>query len=127
MNWIKRHKWLSVALIAAILYLGWSRYDSRFTPERWAETSFSRRGKLVRSLLKQYDGLEGMTRAEVEELLGSDTEGMQVREVLRPDGSTEKTPMLVYAVGGRPGAVFPEYLFVYLEDGRVTAAELVAD
>ena len=33
----------------------------------------------------------------------------------------------VYAAGGRPWAMFPEYLYIYLEDGRVTGARLVAD
>ena len=42
------------------------------------------------------------------------------------EGTTEQRA-LVYAAGGRPWAMFPEYLFVYLEDGRVTGARLVAD
>ena len=69
MNWIKRHRWLSAFLIAAVLFLGWRQYDRRFTPERWAETDISHRGKLVSSLLKQYGGLVGMTQAEVEAFL----------------------------------------------------------
>ena len=43
-----------------------------------------------------------------------------------PEGR-EVRPLLVYRAGGRPWAMFPEYLFVYLEDGRVTEARLVAD
>lgn len=127
MNWIKRHRWLSALLIAAVLFLGWRQYDRRFTPERWAETDISHRGKLVDSLLKQYGGLVGMTQAEVEELLGADTDGMQVQETFYPDRSSEKTPMQVYAAGGRPWAMFPEYLYVYLKDGRVAEAKIVAD
>ena len=127
MNWSKRLKILSVLLAAALLFLGWRQYDRRFTPERWAETDISHRGKLVDSLLKQYDGLVGMTQAEVEELLGADTDEMQVQETFYPDRSSEKTPMLVYAAGGRPWAMFPEYLYVYLKDGRVAEAKIVAD
>ena len=127
MSWIKRHRWLSAFLIAAVLLLGWRQYDRHFTPERWAETDISHRGKLVDSLLKQYGGLVGMTQAEVEELLGADTDEMQVQETFYPDRSSEKTPMLVYAAGGRPWAMFPEYLYVYLKDGRVTEAKIVAD
>lgn len=127
MKWIERHKVLSVVLVIAILYLGWSRYDSRFTPQRWAQTGVSQRGKMVKDLLKQYDGLKGMTRMEVEELLGPDTDGEQAESWLLPDGSWKDTPMLVYRADGRPWALVPEYLQIYLEDGRVTRAELVAD
>ena len=52
---------------------------------------------------------------------------MQVQETFYPDRSSEKTPMLVYAAGGRPWAMFPEYLYVYLKDGRVAEAKIVAD
>ena len=127
MNWSKRLKILSVLLAAALLFLGWRQYDRRFTPERWAETDSSHRGKLVSSLLKQYGGLVGMTQAEVEKLLGADTDGTQVQKTFYPDRSSEKTPMLVYAAGGRPWAMFPEYLYVYLKDGRVAEAKIVAD
>ena len=127
MNWMKRHKKLTIFLLLALLLLGWSRYDRHFTPQRWAETDISHRGKLVSSLLKQYDGLVGMTRAEVEELLGADTEGMQVEERLLPDGSSEKIPLLVYAAGGRSWTGFPEFLLIYLEDNRVTEVKTVVD
>ena len=83
-------------------------------------------GKLVDSLLEQYDGLAGMSQGEVEALLGSDTPGGQREEALTPEGR-EVRPLLVYRAGGRPWAMFPEYLFVYLENGRVTEARLVAD
>lgn len=125
MKWIKRHRWLSVFLV--VLYLGWSWYDSRFTPQRWAETDISHRGKLVNSLLRQYNGLEDMSRAEVEELLGTDTEGMQVRETFRSDGSSEKVPMLVYAAGGRSWTGFPEYLCISLENDRVIDVRIIVD
>ena len=127
MNWFTRHKKLTIFLILAVLFLGWRRYDQHFTPQRWAETDIDHRGKLVNSLLRQYDGLVGMTREEVEGLLDADTDGEQNAERLYPDGSSEKIPMLVYAAGGRPWAVFPEYLYIYLEDDRVTEAKIVAD
>lgn len=50
-----------------------------------------------------------------------------VRPAFYPDRRSEKTPVLVYAAGGRPWAMFPEYLYVYLKDGRVTEAKIVAD
>jgi len=127
MNWIKRHKKLCICLVVIALFLGWRRYDGHFTPQRWAETDVEYRGKLVNSLLEQYDGLKGMTRAEVEALLGPDTNGEQREDRLQPDGSWETTPMLVYRTDGRPWALVPEYLFIYLEDGRVAQAKLVAD
>ena len=127
MNWIKRHRWLSVFLVLLVLYLGWSRYDSHFTPRRWAETDISHRGKLVDSLLRQYNGLEGMSRAEVESLLGADTDGMQVRETFRSDGSSEKVPLLVYAAGGRSWTGFPEYLCISLENDRVVDVRVLVD
>ena len=123
MNWFKQHKRLGIFLLAVILFWGWGRYDSRFTPQRWAETDLNHRGKMVKDLLKQYNGLEGMTRTEVEELLGGVSSEHQMAE--RLDG--KQTPMLVYPIGGRHWAVFPEFLFVYLEDGRVTKVQIVAD
>ena len=127
MNWMKRHKKLTIFLVLVVLFLGWRRYDQHFTPRRWAETDIDHRGKLVNSLLKQYNGLVGMTREEVEELLDADADGAQNEERLFPDGSSEKIPMLVYEIGGRPWAVFPEFLFVYLEDDRVVEAKIFAD
>ena len=100
MNWIKRHRWLSVFLVLLVLYLGWSRYDSHFTPRRWAE---------------------------VESLLGADTDGMQVRETFRSDGSSEKVPILVYAAGGRSWTGFPEYLCISLENDRVVDVRVLVD
>ena len=81
----------------------------------------------MHSLLEQYDGLAGMSRAEVEALLGGDTDGEQMEERLTPEGSADR-PLLVYRAGGRPWAMFPEYLFVYLDgDGYVMEARLAAD
>ena len=124
---IKRHKTLIVLLALVLGLFLWRRWDGHFTPERWARTDGSDRGKLVGSLLKQYNGLTGMTRAEVEALLGWDTEGEQAEERLTQEGSVTR-PLLVYRAGGRPLAMFPEYLFIYLDrDGVVTQANLVAD
>lgn len=80
----------------------------------------------MHSLLEQYNGLVGMSRAEVEELLGGDTDGEQMQERLTTEGSTVR-PLLVYRAGGRPWAMFPEYLFIYLENGYVTEAKLITD
>ena len=82
--------------------------------------------QLVVSLLEQYDGLAGMSQEEVVALLGGDTPGDQREESLTPEGN-QMRDLLVYRAGGRPWAMFPEYFFVYLQDGRVTGAELVAD
>ena len=126
MSVLKKHKKLLVFLALVLGFLLWRRWDGHFTPERWARTDGSSRGKLVHSLLEQYDGLTGMSRAEVEELLGGDTDGEQYEERLTPEGSVTR-PLLVYRAGGRPWAMFPEYLFVYFEDGVVAEARLVAD
>lgn len=126
MNWIKSHRLIAFFMVA-LLFLGWRQYDRHFTPERWAEADIGHRGKLVDSLLEQYNGLEGMTRAEVEELLGADIEGDQMEERFLPGGGSEKRSMLIYAVGGRPWALFPEYLYFTLENGRVAEAKIVAD
>ena len=68
----------------------------------------------------------GMSQEEVVALLGGDTPGEQRVEARTYEGTTEQRA-LVYAAGGRPWAMFPEYLYIYLEDGRVTGARLVAD
>ena len=128
MNWMKRHKKFMIFLILVVLFLGWSRYDRHFTPQRWAETDLDHRGRLVNSLLRQYNGLVGMTREEVEELLGTDPDRRRVvEERLLPDGSSEKIPMLVYEIGGRSWTGFPEFLFIYLEDERVVETKIFTD
>ena len=128
MSVIKRHKKLVVVLVLVLVmaFFFWKTWDGYFTPERWAKADGGQRGKLVHSLLEQYNGLVGMSRAEVETLLGSDTDGEQMEERLTTEGSTVR-PLLVYQAGGRPWAMFPEYLFIYLENGYVTEAKLVAD
>lgn len=117
-------KWKKVGAVFLLLLalLAWGRYDARFTPERWAQTAPERRGKLTESLLKQYNNLEGMTRAQVEELLGPDAEGEQYARSLTPTGS-EEIPILVYLAGGRLFAP-PEYLMVYLKNDTVTQARV---
>ena len=127
MSWFKRHKRFVIFLILAALFLGWRRHDQHFTPQRWAETDIDHRGKLVNSLLKQYDGLVGMTREEVEVLLDADTEREYIEERLLSDGSSEKIPMLVYEIGGRSWTGFPEFLFLYLEDDRVVETTIFTD
>ena len=126
MKFVKRHRVLTVCLILILAFWGWRTWDGHFTPERWADTPISQRGKLVDSLLEQYDGLVGMSREEVVALLGGDTPGDQREESLTPEGN-QMRDLLAYRAGGRPWAMFPEYLFVYLQDGRVVGAELVAD
>ena len=126
MSAIKRHKKIVVVLGLVLGVFLWKTWDGHFTPERWAETDGDQRGKLVHSLLEQYNGLIGMSQTEVEALLGGDTDGEQMEERLTTEGSATR-PLLVYRAGGRPWAMFPEYLFVYLEDGYVTEAKLIAD
>lgn len=126
MSVIKRHKKIVVVLVLVLEFFLWKNWDRHFTPEHWAKTDGDQRGKLVHSLLEQYNGLVGMSRAEVEALLGGDTDGEQMEERLTTGGSTTR-PLLVYRAGGRPWAMFPEYLFVYLEDGYVTEAKVIAD
>ncbi|MCI8869433.1 MAG: hypothetical protein HFF39_02640 [Lawsonibacter sp.] len=120
-------KKLPLLAAAALLLAVWIRYDRQFTPRRWAETDDSKRGKLVNSLLEQYGGLEGMTRVEVEALLGPDMEGEQWESEPLPDGSWSHTPVLLYRAGGRPLAFLPEFLCVRLEDGVVAEAELMQE
>ena len=59
-------------------------------------------------------GWLGMSREEVVALLGGDTPGEQRIETQTYEGTTERWA-LVYAAGGRPWAMFPEYLYIYLE------------
>ena len=126
MSVIKRHKKIVVLLVLVLGFVLWKTWDGHFTPERWAKTDGDQRGKLVHSLLEQYNGLVGMSQAEVEALLGGDADGEQIEERLTTEGSTVR-PLLAYQAGGRPWAMFPEYLFIYLENGYVTEAKLIAD
>ena len=125
-HFAKRHRGLCAVLLLVLALWSWLTWDGHFTPERWAQTEARERGKLVVSLLEQYDGLAGMSQEEVVALLGGDTPGEQREESLTPEGN-QMRDLLVYRAGGRPWAMFPEYLFVYLQDGRVVGAELVAD
>ena len=126
MHFVKRHRGLCAVLLLVLALWGWQTWDGYFTPERWAQTEARERGKLVVSLLEQYDGLAGMSQEEVVALLGGDIPGDQREESLTPEGNRMRD-LLAYRAGGRPWAMFPEYLFVYLQDGRVVGAELVAD
>ena len=121
MRWLNRHKSILLVLAAAAVLGAWWRYDHHFTPERWQAAD--RRDRLVRSLVRQYD-LTGMTREGVETLLGPDDEGFQRAAELRPDGGWAVTPMLLYSLGGRPWGLYPDYLELYLEGGRVARVEL---
>ena len=123
MTWIKKHKKMVVFLAAVLVFLAWHSYDHHFTPERWAKMDEWDRYKVVDSLLEQYDDLVGMSAEEVVALLGGDTEGEQSEEQLTPQGS-QITELLAYPLGGR---MFPTYLLVYLEDGRVTGSRILVD
>ena len=123
MTWIKRHKKMVVFLAAVLVFLAWRSYDHHFTPERWSRMDEWDRYKVVDSLLEQYDDLVGMSAEEVVALLGGDTEGEQSEEQLTPQGS-QITELLAYPLGGR---MFPTYLLVYLEDGRVTGNRILVD
>ena len=125
-HFAKRYRGRCAVLLLVLALWSWLTWDGHFTPERWAQTEARERGKLVVSLLEQYDGLAGMSQEEVVALLGGDTPGDQREESLTPEGN-QMRDLLVYRAGGRPWAMFPEYFFVYLQDGRVTGAELVAD
>lgn len=117
-------KFAPVLLLILLLFLGVGRTRQQFTPEKWLEAGPNRRGKLVESLLEQYNRLEGMSRREVEALLGPDQEGEQSVE----NGMTgEQIPVLVYPAGGRSLSGLPEYLFVYLKGDVVTGARLESD
>ncbi len=121
MTWFKKHKKLTIFLVCILAFWCWRRYDSYFTPERWAEAGYNK-GKYLESLLDQYD-LVGMTQAEVLSLLGNDQDGEQWEEPL----VGAPRDVLVYPAGGRPWAWFPEYLVLRLEDGVVTEVKLLAD
>lgn len=124
MGWLSRHKKAVLALTLAAVLGAWWRYDHRFTPERWQEAGAAHRGKLLQSLLRQYD-LVGMSREEVEVLLGPDQEGEQWAEWLNAshdpfrDPTREGTflcPKLVYPAYGQG---WPKYLELTLVDGQV--------
>ena len=79
MSVIKRHKKIVVVLALVLGLFFWRSWGGHFTPERWARTDENQRGRLVHSLLEQYDGLVGMSPAEVEALLGATPTGSRRR------------------------------------------------
>ena len=96
MKFVKRHRVLTVGLILVLAFWGWRTWDGHFTPERWADTPISQRGKLVDSLLEQYDGLVGMSQEEVVALLGAiprESSGWRPRPMREPrSGGRWSTP-----------------------------------
>ncbi|MET3558458.1 outer membrane protein assembly factor BamE (lipoprotein component of BamABCDE complex) [Streptococcus rupicaprae] len=70
-----KSKWIKAILLLSILLLGawivnvWFRPQQSFTPEAWEQTKWQQRYTFVDSLVSDYS-LEGMTREEVQELLG---------------------------------------------------------
>ena len=151
---MKYLKFLPVLLLALLVFLGCGSSQRSFTPERWTATEPDQRGKLVESLLEQYDRLQGMTRQEVEDLLGPDQEGEQSASyLLRVRGESmvdagifdgdlifvreeqsaengmtgEEIPVLVYPAGGRSFSSASEYLYVYLDGETVTGARLESE
>ena len=130
MNLIRKYKKTTAFFLLIAALWCWRAYDGHFTPQRWAKTDIDQRGRLVNSLLRQYDGLAGMEGEEVVALLGWDWDAEIASHPPTPDYPQRffyGTYTLMYPVGGRPWAIFPEYLHVYLEDGRVTEAQLIAD
>lgn len=61
--------WLIIEIICLVHVAIIVPRDRVFTPEKWAHTSDSMRHRLMWSFGRQYQ-LEGMTREEVEKLLG---------------------------------------------------------
>lgn len=123
MSWIKKHRGLVVFLALVLVFLGWRWQRSQFDPERWAEHPDDR-NSMVDDLLKEYDGLVGITQEEILALLGPDTDGEQREESLTSDGP-EVREMFAYPLGSR--GLGWGYLFLYLEDGVVTESKIYID
>lgn len=123
MSWIKRHRGLVIFLTLILAFLGWRWRRSQFDPVRWAEHPDGR-NSMVDDLLKEYDGLAGMTQEEILALLGPDTDGEQREEALTP-GGPEIREMFAYPLGSR--GLGWGYLFLYLEDGVVTESKIYID
>lgn len=123
MNWMKKHRGLVIFLALILVFLGWRWHRSQFDPERWAEHPDGR-NSMVDNLLKEYDGLVGMTQEEVLTLLGPDTDGEQREETLTPEGP-EVRELFAYPIGSR--GLGWGYLLVYLQDGVVTGSKILID
>ena len=72
MTFFNKHRKLASAAAVLLLFFLWRSWDGHFTPQRWADTDVSHRGKMVHSLLEQYDGLVGMTAEEVGKMTRAD-------------------------------------------------------
>ena len=102
---------LGLILAAVLLFFGVFCYRHRFTPRRWA--ALRNRGNLVGSLMRQHDGLLGLTEAELDGLLGEVSTERRRGEERR-----------CYWIGsGRGLEWFPEYMILYLADGAVSRVE----
>lgn len=121
MKIIKRHKILCIVLVVILLLFGRFFYDRHFTPQRWADADpYRQRGYMVDSLLMQYDDLAGMTLDEVVDLLGDEyNAGSQV-------GTTPYFGRIYYAAGRRR-ALFPQYLSIQFQYGRVEEVRVFSD
>ena len=116
MSVIKRHKKIVVVLVLVLGFFLWKTWDGHFTPERWAKTDGDQRGKLVHSLLEQYDGLEGMDLAEVQALLGEHPYTREDPEVgMYRDG--------YYIGAGRENSGREEVMVLQFRDGEVIRVE----
>ena len=110
--------------LAAVAGLGLALFTRRerapgFTPEAWMQADPKQRRGLAEELLNEYDHLKGMSREEVEALLGPAPEGEQ--SIQEP--KTGRTiSLLVYPAGDADDA--DTSLAVILVDGVVSDTRL---
>ena len=119
-EWLNRRRGLLVLLLLLLLFAGWRLWSGHFTPERWAQAEEGERGAMVEDMLRQYDGLVGMTADQVTGLLGG-----ELGETWRQAPGQEPEYFLAYYLGSSRGMfrLFPEFLHVYFEDGVVSGTE----
>jgi len=141
---MRRHRSIAIgcgsalAVVLALLYglYYWGQHPNwgnlRFDAPRWRAAkrwdAHNVRGKMVRSLLREYD-LVGMTRSQVERLLGPpDGAGRRVPDDLRvPAAIAARAPRWWYLLGAYSGfRIDYDFLVLQFDDhGRVRRWRIV--
>lgn len=111
-------KFFSILIIIVIIWIGFKKYNSNFSSEKWIENP-NKRVNIVDDLLNEYKFI-GKSKSEVIKLLGTPTEQAYFKEVNN----------IVYYLGDERGfiSIDSEWLVLDFDSlGKVTKYEIKTD